>query len=214
MKQHVAPEMARQMRYTKLYLGWLLLSYVWFFLIMLHCLPSYRPDINDVIDYWSLINIHSKSIITDLWLALVVTCVVGLILIVRSNRSKLIYLMLPSILPPLLVLGVQGGCIETSLQNIDSVEFENHIFYFTTGTHNNDFMTWTRLYVHCCDINSNNCIGHQITGMIPPRHTENPTLIIDEQDRNLLISVNGEKLLTITRDELDTGVMCLPAPSS
>lgn len=189
---------ARKNRYTWLFLGWVVLSVVWIGYGPEFCLPSYRVNSNEIVNYSELIQQHTWSIVSNTaLLPLGVSLLVGGVLVYHARRWWLGLLLIPL---PIFALGLfLAGilCDETALQHIATIEFGDSVYHLTAGDYPNCDVFTEVLILFQCSKSGERCQGKTIdTAMW--YEFETAKLVVDETLNQLQVINRDDVIYTLT----------------
>lgn len=191
------PSKRRKNLYTWLFLGWVVLSVMWILRGPELCLPSYRANSDELINYSELIQRHTWNIVNNSrFMPLAVALLVGGGLVYRAQRRWLGLLLIPVI-----CFGCTaslGGiiCDQTALDHVATIEFDGSVYHLTLGHDVAGGMDISSdiLFLYECDDNGESCRGREIA-----RHVGFP---FTESNLRLLVDETLNQLQVINRDEV------------
>ncbi|MCB9457702.1 MAG: hypothetical protein H6671_17090 [Anaerolineaceae bacterium] len=191
------PTKRRKNRYTGLFLGWVVLSVVWIGYGPELCLPSYRANSNEIVNYSELIQRHTWSIVNNSpLLPLAVALLVGGVLVYRARRWWLSVLLIPVVLFACAFFMAGVLCDETVLYHVATAKLGDNVYHLTVGDYNNLDLFEEYLFIFQCDANDERCQGKPID-IAMWYEFENAKLIVDASHNQLQVINRDEVIYTL-----------------
>jgi WD40 repeat protein len=181
------------------YLGWLVLSLLWFGFAYKTCHLPDLADYSEIINYTSQLSSNSIGLVRNPFFIFVVSNVLAFILLRRTKKPLLFLFMIPFEAIALFAVGaLLLGCDGIVLRHLDSQRFDGKTFHLTHGYNmyvDDDILHYLFLY-ECTEVR-NECRGRRIDDDTLGIHYNSASLTVEN---NQLLVLSSTDTVLFIRD--------------